>query len=173
MKIVLALLVSLLAIADASAVTREERGNLILEDIPAADTAQAARLDSYLDGRNASFVDWLADGSMLVSTRFGDTAQLHLVRQPFGAREQLTFGREPVTSASAPTTGAAHGFVYLRDQGGDENAQLYYHDLTNDTTQRITDGKSRNTGAVWSRDGRRIAYASTARDGVAGHALRK
>ncbi|MBK6597053.1 MAG: S9 family peptidase [Proteobacteria bacterium] len=166
MKFVAALLVSLLLIADATAVTREERGNLILENIPAPDAERAATLDAYLDGRNASFVDWLPDGSMLVSTRFGDTAQLHRVRQPLGSREQITFDTEPITAASAPQTGGAPGFVFLRDQGGNENAQIFYRDLTTRTTRRLTDGQSRNASAVWSRDGRRVAYTSTARDGV-------
>ncbi len=170
MKSVFALLVSLAAIVlgtlDAAAVTRQERGNLILEDIPATDAAQVATLDNYLAGRSAAFVDWLPDGSMLVSTRFGDTAQLHRVREPLGARQQLTFEREPVSTASAPRTGASQGFVYLRDRGGDENAQIYYRDLTSGASQLVSDGKSRNTAAVWSRDGRRIAYASNARDGV-------
>ncbi|MEZ5515349.1 MAG: prolyl oligopeptidase family serine peptidase [Steroidobacteraceae bacterium] len=170
MKSVLTLFVSvatiILSTLDAAAVTREERGNLILEDIPATDTAQVAALDAYLAGRSATFVDWLPDGSMLVNTRFGDTAQLHRVREPLGARLQLTFGREPVATASAPRTGAAQGFVYLRDRGGDENAQIHYLDLASGASQLVTDGKSRNTAAVWSRDGRRIAYASNARDGV-------
>ena len=47
---------------------------------------------------------------------------------PLGAREQLTFYREPVTVARAPQSAVAPGFVFLRDQGGNENAQVYYYD---------------------------------------------
>ena len=36
---------------------------------------------------------------MLISTRFGNTAQVHLVRLPGGARTQLTFFPEPVAGA--------------------------------------------------------------------------
>ncbi len=40
----------------------EERGNLVLDNIPAVDTPLTARLDDYLNARGASFVDWLPDG---------------------------------------------------------------------------------------------------------------
>ena len=38
---------------------------------------------------------------MLVATRFGETRQLHHVAAPGAARTQLTFGREPISSATA------------------------------------------------------------------------
>src|ERR1700687_4360643 len=38
---------------------RQERGNLVLEGIPAPDPALAARLERYLHARQASFLDWL------------------------------------------------------------------------------------------------------------------
>src|SRR5688500_18944624 len=82
--------------------TRQERGNLILEGIPARDPALAARLTRYLDSRRAVFLDWLPDGAMLVATRFGDTEQVHRVTAPLGMREQLTFYPEPIGSARAP-----------------------------------------------------------------------
>ena len=108
----------------------EERGNLVLDNIPTVETPLTTRLDDYLNSRGASFVDWLPDGSLLVATRFGDTEQLHRVATPLGAREQLTFFREPVTMARAPQSAVAPGFVFLKDQGGNENAQVYYYDLT-------------------------------------------
>jgi hypothetical protein len=37
----------------------EERGNLVLDNIPAVDTPLTARLEDYLNSRGASFVDWL------------------------------------------------------------------------------------------------------------------
>ena len=56
-----------------------ERGNLIFEGIPPPDPALATRLARYQQSRGATFLDWLADGSLLVSTRFGDTEQVHRV----------------------------------------------------------------------------------------------
>ena len=144
----------------------EERGNLVLDNIPVVDTPLTARLEDYLNSRGASFVDWLPGDGMLIATRFGDVEELHRVVAPLGAREQLTFYREPVTVARAPRTSVAPGFAFLRDQGGNENAQVYYYDLNTRAVRMLTDGKGLNGGLAWSHDGRRVAYHSTARDGV-------
>ena len=55
--------------------SHQERGNLILEGIPPLDTALAARLERYQQSRQATFLDWQADGSMLVATRFGEVSR--------------------------------------------------------------------------------------------------
>jgi hypothetical protein len=57
----------------------------------------AERLLPYSEVRSARFVEFSPDGkSLLVSTRFGDAAQLHLVHAREGRREQITFEAEPV-----------------------------------------------------------------------------
>ena len=61
---------------------RREHGNLIFDSIPPPDPALATRLARYQQSRGATFLDWLADGSLLVSTRFGDTEQVHRVSAP-------------------------------------------------------------------------------------------
>jgi dipeptidyl aminopeptidase/acylaminoacyl peptidase len=144
----------------------EERGNLVLDNIPQVETPLTTRLEEYMNSRGASFVDWLPDDSLLIATRFGDTEQLHRVAAPLGAREQLTFFREPVTTARAPQSAVAPGFAFLRDQGGNENAQVFYYDLTTRAVRMLSSGQGVNGGLKWSRDGRRVAWHSTARDGV-------
>ncbi len=144
----------------------EERGNLVLDNVPGVDTPLTTRLEDYLNSRGASFVDWLPDDSLLIATRFGDTEQLHRVAAPMAAREQLTFFREPVTTARAPQSAVAPGFAFLRDQGGNEQSQVFYYDLTTRAVRMLTTGQGQNAGLVWSRDGKRVAFHSTARDGV-------
>jgi len=144
----------------------EERGNLVLDNIPPVDTPLTARLDDYMNSRGASFVDWLPDGGMLIATRFGDVEQLHRVVMPLGAREQLTFYREPVINARSPQSAVAPGFVFLKDVGGNENSQVYWYDTATRAVRMLTDGKGLHGGIVWSHDGRRIAFHGTGRDGV-------
>jgi dipeptidyl aminopeptidase/acylaminoacyl peptidase len=163
-KILLTTVMACLAIATHAAV--EERGNLVLDNIPSVDSPRTTRLEDYMNSRGASFVDWLPGDGLLVATRFGDVEQLHRVLVPMGAREQLTFYREPVTVARVPRSGVAPGFVFLRDQGGNENSQVHYYDLNSRAVRMLTDGKGVNGGLAWSHDGRRVAYHSTARDGV-------
>jgi dipeptidyl aminopeptidase/acylaminoacyl peptidase len=163
-RILLTIVMSGLAYSSYGAV--EERGNLVLDNVPSVDTPLTARLDDYLNARGASFVDWLPDGGVLIATRFGDVEQLHRVAMPLGARTQLTFFREPVTVARAPQSVVAPGFVFLKDAGGNENTQVHYYDATTRTVRMITDGKGLHGGLVWSHDGRRVAFHGTGRDGV-------
>lgn len=169
MKLLLALTLCCWASIDDAAVAQSsirERGNLVLDNIPEVDTPLAARLEDYLNARGASFVDWLPDGSLLISTRFGDTEQLHRVAGPLADREQLTFYREPITVARSPQSAVAPGFIFLRDQGGNENAQMFWYETATRAVRMLTDGKGLNGGAVWAHDGRRVAFHGTGRDGV-------
>jgi len=163
-KLLLASVIAFAGVTAHGAV--EERGNLVLDNVPGAETLLTTRLEDYLNSRGASFVDWLPDGALLISTRFGDTEQLHRVATPMGAREQLTFYREPVSTARAPQSAVAPGFAFLRDQGGNENSQIYYYDLSTRAVRMLTTGQGVNGRIVWSHDGRRFAFHSTARDGV-------
>src|SRR4051812_36811705 len=162
-------LAGLPAQAQQTAPARQERGNLIYESIPARDTQLAEHLGLYRQSRQATFLDWLPDGSMLVTTRFGDVEQVHRIATPLGMREQLTFYPDPVSAARAPrvaaTNGQANAFVFLKDQGGDENAQLYYYS-SSANVQQLTKGKFLHGSPVWSHDGKRVAFYGNERDGI-------
>jgi dipeptidyl aminopeptidase/acylaminoacyl peptidase len=160
-----ALLLAPLLAAQGTAPARVEQGSLIFDGIPASDPAVAAKLGRWLEARNAGLVDWLADGSLIIATRFGNTAQLHRVRAPLGMREQLTFESEPISSAVAHPYDA-NTLLYHKDVGGNEYMQIWRRDLATGKDQLLTDGKSLNGMPVFAHDGKRIAYYSTARDGT-------
>jgi dipeptidyl aminopeptidase/acylaminoacyl peptidase len=167
-QIYLSLLLAALCLAQApaAAFSRIERGNLTFENIPEVPAELAEKLDGYLNARQATPLGWSPKGQLLISTRFGDVEQLHLLEQAGGARRQLTFLRDPVTTAAfSPDPGRA-AYVFLKDVGGNENAQLYYQRLDEPTPKLLTDGKSMNGAPVWSNMGREVAFFSTARDGV-------
>ncbi|MBT8302656.1 MAG: hypothetical protein KJO63_15135, partial [Maribacter sp.] len=70
----------LIAINSVEAQNRREVGNMILEDVPETPEEIASRIQQYQSTRSASFADWLPnDEGMLISTRFGNTSQLHTV----------------------------------------------------------------------------------------------
>ena len=138
----------------------------MLDGVPPHDPALAAKLDEWLAGRGASFRDFLPDGGVLVSTRFGDVEQLHRVAMPLGAREQVTFYPEPVAAAVAPQTADAAGFAFLKDRGGDENAQVHWYRFADRSVRMLTDGRSLHGGLAWSRDGKQLAFHGNGRDGV-------
>jgi len=150
----------------ASGASRVERGSLIFDNIPDAPAELSDALDGYLSARQATPLGWSPKGQLLISTRFGDVEQLHLVEQAAGERRQLTFLHEPITEAEFSPDPSRAGFFFLKDVGGNENAQLYYQRLDDPHPKLLTDGKSLNGAALWSNSGREIAFFSTARDGV-------
>jgi dipeptidyl aminopeptidase/acylaminoacyl peptidase len=159
------LLISAVSAAQAQGVpSHQENGNLIFEGIPPLDAALAARLERYQQSRQATFLDWQADGSMLVATRFGEVEQVHRIAAPLGMREQLTFSKDPVSVARAPGMGTANGFVFLKDHGGDENAQVYYY-AGGSSVRQLTTGNFQHSSPVWSHDGKRVAFSGNERDG--------
>jgi hypothetical protein len=103
-KIMLALLLTTATVtAHAETGTlRQEVGNRVSENLPAIPPELVESLSQYQNTRGATFLGWLRDGSLLISTRFGDTSQVHRVSRPLGMREQLTFHREPVRGTVGP-----------------------------------------------------------------------
>ncbi|GAB3340160.1 S9 family peptidase [Marilutibacter aestuarii] len=151
----------------APQVVREEVGNRVSENIPVIPADLLERLNRYQNTRGASANGWTRDGCLLLSTRFSETSQVHRACQPMGMREQLTFYPEPVPGAlAAPAASGRDGFVFSKDVGGDEFSQLHWFDLQSREVSLLTDGKrSQNRGAVFSDDGRQLAYSSTSRNG--------
>ncbi|MEQ1439484.1 prolyl oligopeptidase family serine peptidase [Fontimonas sp. SYSU GA230001] len=156
------------AVAADGTILREVIGNRSSENIPPIPAELLERLNRYQNTRGAALAGWTKDGCLLISTRFADTTQAHRVCQPLGMREQLTFYPEPVAALTpAPANAARDGFVFAKDKGGDEFSQLYWFDAQTREARLLTDGRrSQNGSAVFSRDGRLMAYASTARNGT-------
>ncbi len=154
------LLVALPATAQAPVAVRQI-GAARLENVPEIPAEVRAAVQRYQNYREARFQDWLADGSMMITTRFGATAQVHHVAAPGRDRTQLTFHDEPV--AGAWTIPNAHRFVYSRDTGGDEWFQLYSRSVTGGETLTLTEPGTRNQAPVFSRDGRRLFWARAMR----------
>jgi dipeptidyl aminopeptidase/acylaminoacyl peptidase len=169
LAISLALLAGLAPLAyatSAHAQARREVGNLILDGVPEVPKRIGDRMVQYLSARGAALQDWDPDGrGLLISTRFGDTAQVHHVAMPGGDREQLTFFREPVTEAAYGGKRADRGFFFRMDSGGGEFYQYYWYERATGAHTLVTDGKSRNSGFRPANGGTRFAFASTLRNG--------
>lgn len=140
--------------------------NLVIEGIPALPLALRDEVRRYTEFRAASLSDWHPlRREILISTRFGNTPQLHRVASPGAARTQLTFFDEPVNGATYEPT-AGRYLVFGRDVGGNEFTQLYRMDLPGGAVTLLTDGASQNGGVRWSSKGDRIAFGSTRRNGA-------
>lgn len=139
--------------------------SLVLDGVPPVPVTLADTAGRYVEFRRAIFLDWHPSShSMLISTRFANTFQLHLIGTPGGARRQLTFFRDAVSLGLFHPNGGDY-IVYARDVGGGEWFQLYRYDMASGASTLLTDGKSRNLLGPYSNSGNLIAYTSTRRTG--------
>ena len=145
----------------------EERGNLVLDNIPAGGHAA--------DGaaRRLPELAWCKFRRLAARRRLADRHALRRRRAVAPRGDAAGRARTTHVLSRAGDRGARRrnrpwrpGFVFLRDQGGNENAQVHYYDTTTRAVRMLTDGKGLNGGLVWSHDGKRVAFHSTARDGV-------
>ena len=138
--------------------------NLVADGIPEISVELKQDVSRYLEFRSANFNGWHpTHRELLITTRFSNAAQLHVVQSPLGQRKQLTFLSEPIAFGSyRPKTGDY--ILFSQDKGGGEFFQLYRYDLDGRVTL-LTDGKSRNNFGSWSHSGEFIAYSSTRRTG--------
>jgi len=150
----------------AAAVQAAVPPNIVAEGVPPLPPTLAAELAPYLGIGGASFRGWHSTRrAALVTTRIGDASHLHLMDAPLAKRAALTGGVEPVKGGLMQPGGTQ--LLYSSDVGGDENHQLFLKDTADlkAPPRRLTDGKSRNIEACWSRDGQRIAFSTNRRNG--------
>ncbi len=135
---------------------------LTADGMPAVPDELAVKSRPYMEYRTAGFAGWnAADRSMLISTRFGDTNQLHTVSAPLAMRKQISFEVEPVGGEWSPKGDVLVTSMHV---GGGEFYQLYR--LANGQMNLLTDGKSRNEFGSWDQEGRLVGYSSTRRNGT-------
>jgi dipeptidyl aminopeptidase/acylaminoacyl peptidase len=153
---------SLGVLAQSAAISPNE--NLVVEGVPPIPASLAETVERYSNFRGASLASWDPDRrEMLIATRFADVPQIHLVKMPGGARNQMTFYPDAVPEAQFNPKHDDY-FVFSKDIGGGEFYQLYRYEIGSGDVTLLTDGKSRNTGMVWAYGGDKVAYGSTRRD---------
>ncbi len=137
---------------------------VVIDGIPKIPASLAEQLDRYTQSRAATLLSWHPSRrEMLINTRLAETAQIHQVKLPGGARTQLTFFPDPVREALYQPTHGNH-FIFSRDIGGKDAPQLYRYDFATGNITLLTDGRSPTTNPVWTHAGDRLVYASL-RDG--------
>ncbi len=134
MKRFMKVMLSLLFAASLTVVVAQDgvispADNLVAEDIPKIPVAMAEEINRYTEFRYAGLSNWHpTKREMLISTRFADTSQIHLVKFPGGARTQLTFFKDSVGGGSYQPTRGDY-FIFSKGSGGNENYQKYRYDF--------------------------------------------
>ncbi len=134
------------------------------EGVPVVPAELIDRLRQYQEVREAAFRGWAPDGAgILITTRFGNTNQVHRVRSPGASREQVTFFTEPASGQFVPRD--AGRLLIEMGTGGNEQYQVFRHDLETGRTERLTDGESRNMLGPVAEDGAFCLINSNRRNG--------
>lgn len=135
--------------------------NLKVEGLSPIDKATADKISRYTASRSARILSWQPrKREMLISTRFGETTQVHRVLRAGGARTQLTFLPESVSRASYQPTGGDY-FIFLKDQAGDENFHLFRQDFATGDYEQLTSSANEIDSIDsfdWLADGSAILY---------------
>ena len=101
--------------------------NLVVEGVPPIPPELRTQVEPYLNLGGASFRGWHgARREAMVTTRIGDATHLHRMAEPKGKRIPLTRGPEPIRNGAFQPGGTK--LLYVADQGGDENYQLWLVD---------------------------------------------
>ena len=138
--------------------------SLALQNVPPIPRSIAEKAQAYTEYRAANMFSWHPmKREMIIGTRFADVVQVHWLKLPGGARTQMTFFPDRIGNASFQPHRGDY-FIFNKDIGGGEWFQYYRYDVANGAVTLLTDGKSRNLGAVWSNAGDKIAYSSTRRN---------
>jgi len=151
------------AAAQPDATVLKPGDNLLLENIPPIPMKIAVDTARYGDSRPAMLMDWHPTRrQIIIGTRFAETAQVHAVAIPGGARRQLTFFPDRVLSAQYLPDGNA--FLFQKDVGGGEWYQIYRYDLATGATTLLTDGHSRNESYLLAHHDTKLVFTSTRRN---------
>jgi dipeptidyl aminopeptidase/acylaminoacyl peptidase len=139
---------------------------LLLEGTPPIPPELRQRLNQYLNARKARVASISHDGkSLLLRMQFGQTNQVHVVRQPMGARTQLTFEDQAITTPVEFIPGRDDAFTFLRDADGTEERQLFRLDISEGRPRRVSPAKGKVDHFVWASSGQAVAFNSNARNG--------
>jgi len=139
-------------------------GQLIMHGVPEIPEDLVSRVGQYLNVRSATFLDWAKDSEgIYISTQFGDIRQVHRVREAGGSRQQLTWFAEPIGQVLRRKKSGQ--LAITMDEGGGEQDQIFLFDPRDASTRKLSENQSRNRLLRWSRDGRRLAFQSTRRNG--------
>ena len=139
--------------------------NLIAEGIPSINAEIVNETKPYTEFRAASLMAvHPKNNQIFISTRFGNTAQIHQVSAPLGSRKQISFFDESPKELLFEIVKANY-FLFTKDNGGNEFGQIYRYDVgTSKSTPLTNTPKSQNGNYIFNKSGSQIIYTSTARN---------
>ena len=150
---------TLAALVAAMPVRAERRteGALLYDGVPAGDGALRAALAQYRVSSESRLLGWLANGELLVATRYEAGEQLERLRAPGALQAALSHAGGAVHSAA---TQPYHSQLlgYLAAEGEHGAAALYVQDLAGGSERQLLPASAQPGSAHFAHDGQRLAY---------------
>lgn len=106
--------------------------------------------------RITRWVAWLPDGGLLLRVRAGGATQLFRLAAPEAAPQALTHHERSISAAALAPDGLRVAFLLEHADG----ARLYLLNLADRAVTRISGDTLGCADAVWSQDGRRLAFVA-------------
>lgn len=160
----------LLVFATGAEATLERRalndGQMVLEGVPPIPAGLPERLERYQQLSASQVLTWSRDGDTLyVRKRHRGVGQVHRVERRGAPPEPLTRLDEPIREVVRQPGGDLLAFTL--NQGGDGADQIMLLDPSNGQLRALTHTPDAlNNRIAWDREGRRIAFRSTRRNGA-------
>ncbi len=138
--------------------------NLVVDGIPAIESALADKVAAYTDFKPTGIVAWHpAKPGMLIRRRAGNANQLHYLASPGAEPQQLTDFPDAVNGATFQPKKGEY-ILFTKSNGGDEVFRIYRMDLATKAVTPVSDEKERAAAPAWTRKGDRIVYATVGVD---------
>ena len=140
--------------------------NIKAEGLPPIPASIPDAVAPYGQFRQAILLGWHpTKRAMLIATAFGNTPQIHSVAGPGMDRRQLTFHKDPISTAGVFYAPDGSHFVFRSAPSGGDMTQFFRYDVATGKSVMITDGKQRYGVPAWSNKSGVIAFDSNRRNG--------
>jgi poly(3-hydroxybutyrate) depolymerase len=162
-----ALLLALAATLVAAPLQAERRteGAVLYDGVPTGGAELREALLRYRVGSESRLLGWLANGELLVGTRFDQGEQLERLRAPGVVQMALSHAGGALRSAS---TQPYHSQLlsYLADDGERGAAALYVQDVAGGSEHQLLPASAQPGAALFAHDGLRLAFSATPAGGT-------
>ena len=161
-RLILALLlgcVTALAVVPLQAERRVE-GTVLYDGVPAGDATLRTALLQFRVTSESRLLGWLANGELLVATRFDEGEQLERLRAPVTLQATTRHaGAMLLDAATQPFHSQL--LAYRANDAEHGDAALYVQDIAGGNEHPLVSASAQPGAALFAHDGQRLAFTAT------------
>lgn len=138
---------------------RRTEGAVLYDGVPAASEELRAALSQYRVSSESRLLGWLANGELLVATRFDQGEQVERLRAPGEVQLALSHAGGALRSAA---TQPYHSqlLAYLADDSERGAPALYVQDAGGSSEHQLLPASNQPGAALFAHDGQRLAFSA-------------